>query len=158
MFRKMRRSKQEISPEECVELLMKESRGVLAVHGDDGYPYAVPLNFYYDGESGKIYFHGAREGHKVDALSRDPKACFTVYEQGYRKEGDWAYTARSVVVFGTVRPVADPARILEICRSLGLKYYPTAQEVEEELRKAVDRVNLLELTVCHMTGKRVHEK
>ena len=49
------------------ELLQCSRRGVLAVNGDDGYPYAVPVNYFYDSDAGKIYFHGARVGHKVDA-------------------------------------------------------------------------------------------
>jgi len=137
---------------------MREPRGVLAVHGDDGYPYAIPLDFLFEPETGKIYFHGAREGHKIDALKRDPKVCFCVYEKGVQKDGDWAYTVRSVVAFGRMRQVTEADRIVEICRKLGLKYYPSAEEAEEEIRKAVDRVNILELTIDHMTGKRVHEK
>ncbi len=158
MFREMRRFKQQITPEECIELLKKEPRGVLAVHGDDGYPYAMPLDFYYDEETGCIYFHGAHEGHKIDAIRRDPKVSFCVCEQGIRLEGDWAYTARSVVVFGRIQPVTDFERIVEISRKLGLKYYPSAEEVEMEIDKAVKRVNVLELTIDHMTGKRVHEQ
>ena len=66
MFRKMRRFKQQLSEEECLEILKTAKRGVLAVLGDEGYPYAVPLDFVY--EDGKIYFHCAKEGHKLDAI------------------------------------------------------------------------------------------
>ena len=70
MFREMRRFKQQLSEEECRHILKTEKRGVLAVNGDGGYPYTIPINYIYEEESGKIYFHGAKEGHKIDALLR----------------------------------------------------------------------------------------
>ena len=54
MFRKMRRFKQQIPTGDCIKLLEKAPRGILAVLGDEGYPYTIPLNFVYD--EGKIYF------------------------------------------------------------------------------------------------------
>ena len=77
MFRPMRRFKQEVTREECVKILTDEKRGVLAVNGDNGYPYAVPVNFYYDRNTDKIYFHCAKAGHKLDAMLSDDKVCFT---------------------------------------------------------------------------------
>ena len=101
MFREMRRSRQQLSPEECVELLEKQPRGVLALLGDDEYPYAVPVNFVY--REGKLYFHGAREGHKPDAVRRCGRASFCVLDEGCRPEGEWALNFRSVIVFGRIR-------------------------------------------------------
>ena len=71
MFRKMRRSPQALSREETVELLKTETRGVMSVQGDNGYPYGFPINHYYDEEANKLYFHGANFGHRVDAVKRD---------------------------------------------------------------------------------------
>ena len=68
MFRKMRRFKQQLTAEECVAILKREKRGVLSVIGDDGYPYGMPLDHYYDEGSGKLYFHCAKAGHKLDAI------------------------------------------------------------------------------------------
>ena len=79
MFREMRRKKRELEKTVAEELLRSSRRGVLAVNGDDGYPYAIPINYIYDSEAQKIYFHGARVGYKVDALQRCDKVCFTVY-------------------------------------------------------------------------------
>ena len=64
MFRKMRRFKQGLTREECVEILKNEPRGVLSLIGDDGYPYGLPMTHYYNADNGKIYFHCARVGHK----------------------------------------------------------------------------------------------
>ena len=77
MFRPIRRKKKEMDIDAAKELLQCSRRGVLAVNGDDGYPYAVPVNYFYDSDAGKIYFHGARVGHKVDALKASDKVCFT---------------------------------------------------------------------------------
>ena len=68
MFRPVRKKKNEISTEAAKQLLHTERRGVFAVNGDDGYPYAIPVNFFYDEEANQIYFHGARAGHKIDAI------------------------------------------------------------------------------------------
>lgn len=99
MFRPMRRKKNEISQEAAKQLLHQERRGVFAVNGDDGYPFAIPVNYYYCEEEGKIYFHGARVGHKVDALKKNDKICFTVYGNETIKEETWAPYMQSVVVF-----------------------------------------------------------
>ena len=158
MFRKMRRFKQELDKETCIEILKKEKRGVLAVHGDDDYPYAIPLDYYYEEENGRIYFHGAGEGHKIDAIRRDPKVSFCVYEKGEPDEGGWFLYVRSVIVFGQIRIVEDEQQKIRYVRSLGRKYYPDKESVEEEIRKDGARVTCLELIPDHMTGKRVHEQ
>ena len=157
MFRPLRRLRQKAEKEECIKILTEEKRAVLAVNGDDGYPYAVPINFYYDSDTDKIYFHCAKAGHKLDAMLKDDKVCFTVYNTGYQKE-DWSYYVTSVVVFGRARVMDNEDEKREKIRLFGMKYYPSGPEVDEEIRKDFDRVNLIEITVEHMTGKQVHEK
>lgn len=155
-FRPMRRFRQQLSDEECIAILQEEKRGVLALFGDDGYPYAVPLNFVYD--KGKLYFHCAPAGHKIDAIRRSDKVSFCVTNRGEKPDDDWAYFVKSVIVFGRARLLTDRNEIIDKCRLLGLKYYPDAREVEEEIQKDGHRVACIELTAEHMTGKRVHEK
>ena len=70
MFRPMRRFKQALSPEECQAVLERGTSGVLALSGDGGWPYAVPLSYVY--ADGKLYFHSAKSGHKVDAIRSCP--------------------------------------------------------------------------------------
>lgn len=156
MFRKMRRFKQELSAEKCAEILRTEPRGVLAVIGDGGYPYTVPLDFVYDDE--KLFFHSAVEGHKVDAVLGNPKASFCVLSQRELSDDGWSYYFDSVVVFGRVSVVSDEVERLDKLRKLGLKYYPSADEVEEEIRRDMKRALLLRFDIEHMSGKRVHEK
>lgn len=155
MFRSMRRPKQQLSTQECVDVLTRAPRGVLAVHGEDGYPYAFPMNYIY--LDGKIYFHCAKEGHKLDALASDDKVSFCVMDEGFRKSGDWALHIKSVVIFGCVKKIDAPEETIEILRQVGLKYYPTAEGVEEEIRKAGAHVQILKLSIDHMTGKLVNE-
>ena len=157
MFRPMRRFKQEVSRDECIKILTEEKRAVFAVNGDDGYPYAVPVNFWYDSEADRLYVHGAKAGHKLDAMLKDDKICFTVYNTGYRKE-DWSYYVTSVIVFGRAKVMDDEKEKREKIKHFGMKYYPTEQEVDEEIRKDLSRVNFVEITIEHMTGKLVHEK
>ena len=157
MFREMRRFKQALPFKECEEILEKEKRGTLAVNGDDGYPYALPIDFWYDRSEKKIFFHSAGEGYKTDAMIRSDKVCFTVCEQGVQK-GDWSYYARSVIVFGRAKPVEDPVEKRDKAKRFALKYYPSEEEVEEELEKDFWRVAIWEISVEHMTGKKVHEK
>lgn len=155
MFRKMRRFKQQIPEEKCIELLKNEPRGVLALYGEDGYPYALPLNhLYFDGA---LYFHCAAEGHKIDAIKSNPHASFCVMDKGYRKENEWALNINSVIVFGKVGFVTDMAEKETLLRMLGNKYYPDPQEVEREIDKYLDRVCILKLSIDHMTGKLVNE-
>lgn len=155
MFRPMRRIGQALDDRAIDQVLTQSMRGVLAVHGEDGYPYAFPMDFLYLG--GKLYFHCAREGHKLDALAADDRASFCVMDEGYRREGEWALNIKSVVVFGRVSGVDDPGRVEDIARRLGLKYHPTPESVEVELAKALDRVRILEMSVDHITGKLVNE-
>ena len=89
MFREMRKTKQRLSLEECEKVLREQPRGVLSINGENGYPYGVPINFYYDRKSKRLFIHGGKHGYKVDALKADPKVSFCVYDKGFRREGEW---------------------------------------------------------------------
>ena len=157
MFRRMARIKQQIPDGECIRILKEQKRGVLSVLGDDGYPYGVPLNHWYNDEDGCIYFHGGMQGHKIDALKKCVKVSFCVLDDGYRKEGDWALTFKSVIVFGKVRFIEDHAEALDICRKLSLKFLQDTAEIEAMIQRSGARVLCFALVPEHMTGKQVHE-
>jgi len=157
MFRKMRRFAQQIPDEKCIEILKNEPRGVLSVLGDDGYPYGIPLDHWYCKEDGKLYFHGAKEGHKLDAIKTCDKVSYCVYDEGYRKDGEWALNINSVVVFGRMKLVDDPDKAREICTQICRKFTDDKEYLEKELKNALPRVQCLELTPEHMTGKLVNE-
>ncbi|MBQ7203901.1 MAG: pyridoxamine 5'-phosphate oxidase family protein [Eubacterium sp.] len=157
MFRKMRRFKQQISENECKKVLREQTRGVLSVIGDGGYPYGIPLNHYYDEKDNKIYFHGAKEGHKIDAIKRCNKVCYTVFDTGYRNEGEWALNVKSVVVFGRIKLIENEEKAIEICRNLCYKFTDDEEYIEREINKYLQNVQCLEIEIEHITGKLVNE-
>ncbi|MBR5742298.1 MAG: pyridoxamine 5'-phosphate oxidase family protein [Clostridia bacterium] len=158
MFREVARKKQALSREECVDILKKARRGVLSVLGDDGYPYGVPLNHWYNEEDGRIYFHGGKAGHKIDAMKRCPKASFSVTDGGAKADGEWWLTFRSVVVFGRIEFVEDTDRAMAIARSLSLGFTGDEAYIEDEIRRSGPATLCFALVPEHVTGKRVTEK
>lgn len=157
MFRQMRRFKQQIPEEECIDILKTELRGVLSVTGDDGYPYGMPLDHWYSEADGKLYFHCAREGHKLDAIMRNDKVSYCVMDKGFRKDGDWALNIRSVIIFGRMKVVEDEEKKREICTNICRRFTDDEEYLQKELKNAFPRVCCLELTPEHMTGKLVNE-
>ena len=157
MFRPMRRFKQQISKEECIRILNEQKRGVLSMIGDGGYPYGIPLDHWYCEEDGKLYFHGAKEGHKIDAIASCDKVSYCVMDEGFRKEGEWALNINSVIVFGRINLVTDPEKAKLICTNITRKFTDDEAYLAHELEHAFPRVQCLELTPEHMTGKLVNE-
>jgi len=157
MFRELIRKKQQLPYEECIEILKNELRGVLSVQGDDGYPYGLPIDHWYNEENGRLYFHSGKTGHKIDALKRNDKVSFCAYDQGVRREGEWALNIKSVIAFGRISLVEDQQKVVDICRKLSLKYTKDLDYIEEEIRKYASGTVLLEMTIEHMTGKIVNE-
>ena len=157
MFREMRRFKQQISEEECIQVLKEQKRGVLSVLGDDGYPYGVPMDHWYDENAHKLYFHCAKEGHKLDAINACDKVSYCVLDDGSPIDGDWAIRFNSVIVFGRMRIVTDDNKKREICANLCRKFVNDEAFIQGEIEKGFPRVNCLELNIGHMTGKRIKE-
>ena len=157
MFRKMRRIPQALSHEEMIDLLKKETRGVMSVQGDDGYPYGFPINHYYDEEANKIYIHGANFGHRVDAVKRDPKVSYCVFGQEYQVEGDWAKYVKSVIVFGKAELIEEQDEVIRISRLLCDKFPCPPEYVEHEIEKDAPRTLVIAINIEDMNGKLVHE-
>lgn len=157
MFRDLLKWKRGISKEECIEILKKETRGVLSVIGDDDYPYCAPMNHFYNEDDGKIYFHCGNKGHRIDALQKNKKVSFCTYEQGEREDGEWAYRVRSVIVFGQMEIIDDMEKIKEITTKLCYKFIQDEAYIQKEIELYAHETLLLELTPEHMTGKRVTE-
>ena len=157
MFRELRRSGQALSEEECIRILTEEPRGVLSVLGDDGYPYGMPMNHWYCPEDGKLYFHGGKSGHKLDAIRRDNRASFCVFDGGYRREGEWALNIRSVIVFGKITLLDDSAQALEISRRLSRKFTSDERYIADEILRSGKNVLCFALTPEFISGKLVNE-
>ena len=156
MFREMRRKNQQLTHSDCMDILKAGTSGVLAVSGDGGYPYAVPLSYVY--RDGKIWFHCATSGHKLDAIARDPKVSFCVIAQDQVVPREFTSYFRSVIVFGRARVLTDDGERRAAIRLLAEKYFPGDPEGREaEIQKDFHRLAMVELTVEHMTGKEAME-
>ena len=157
MFRNVARVKQVLSEEECIAILKNEPRGILSVIGDNDYPYGMPLNHYYNEEDGKLYFHSGKKGHKIDAITKNPKASFCVYDSGVRENGNWYLTIKSVIVFGKIEIIEDREKIYDIARKLSYKFTNDEEYIEHEIIHSGPGTLMFALVPEHMTGKRVTE-
>jgi len=157
MFREMIRKNKQISLEECICVLQREKRGVLSVIGDDGYPYGMPMNHWYNEEDGCIYFHTGNGGHRLDALKKCSKASFCTYDQGVSQDGGWALTVNSVIVFGTVEITDDLDTVIDITTKLSHKFTSDEEYIRREIEQHGKRTILLKLVPQHMCGKSVTE-
>ncbi len=155
MFREMRRKKQLLSPEDTLEILEKGSAGVLAVSGDDGYPYAVPLSYVYHDQ--KIYFHSAKTGHKLDAIAGNEKVSFCVIDRDDVVPEEYTTHFRSAIAFGKARVLEEDEKrgALEL---LAAKYSPDHEEGRrKEIDQEIKQVRMIELSIDHLTGKEAIE-
>lgn len=157
MFREMLRKKQQLSEEECINILKNQLRGVLSVLGDDEYPYGMPMNHFYCEEDGKIYFHGSRMGHKIDAMKRHNKASFCVYDEGFKREGEWALNIKSVIVFGKIEFIEDRETTYRIAEMLSYKFTDDQNYIQHEIKHSGPGTQLFALVPDHMSGKIVNE-
>ena len=157
MFREMLRKNKMLSMEECVHILQSETRGVLSVLGDNGYPYGMPMNHWYNEEDGKIYFHSGNVGHRLDALREQDKVSFCVYDKGYQEEGEWAFHVKSVIVFGKIAIMDDMDKIVDITTKLSHKFTQDDEYIKKEIELYGHRTLLLQLTPEHISGKLVKE-
>ena len=157
MFPRMRRFRQQLPAEECDKILSLGTSGVLALHGDGGYPYAVPISYVY--EDGRIYFHSAPSGHKIEAIKRDPKASFCVIGQDQVVPGEYTTYFKSVIAFGAIRILEDQGEKMAAIEKLALKYAPndSAENRADAIMREWKNLCVLEMTVSHITGKEAVE-
>ena len=169
MFRKMRREKQRLGREETLEILKNGKTAVLALSGDDGYPYAVPVNYVFceaeleakisgeekeENESfGKILFHGAKAGHKFDALKNCQKVSLCVIQKDNVIKEKLTTAYKSVIVFGKARILQKREEIFRAAEIFGLRYNDDAKFVREEIRRMFDALCCVEIEIEHATGK-----
>ncbi len=155
-FREMRRKRQQLSDEESIGILQRATAGTLALLGDNGYPYAVPVSYVYS--DGKLYFHSALTGHKVDAIRNYEKASFCVIDQDEVKPEKYTTFFRSVIAFGRIRIIEDETEKLAIARLLGNRYNPNQEEaLQKELENGLSRMLAICFNIEHLTGKEAIE-
>lgn len=155
MFREMRRKKQLLSAEESEHILRESRTAMLALSGDDGYPYVVPINYAF--VDGRIYFHGAKTGHKIDAIMRNDKVSLCVVQHDELVSEELTTYFRSVTVFGRARILENDDEKLAAAQKFGMRFYPDKDRVDNEIRHECDALCVVEITPEHITGKEAIE-
>jgi len=155
MFREMRRNKQSLNEDEIEKVLNRCTNGVLACIGDNDYPYAVPLSYVY--HNGKIYFHSAKSGHKVDAITKNPKVSFAVVDEDRIVSAEYTTYFRSVIAFGKAR-IAEDNEHLDAFRAL-VEKYSKDQKAEDKEKEIINCKNalIIAIDISHITGKEAIE-
>jgi len=162
-FRKMRRFKQELGREDCLEVIQRGTSGVLSVAGDNGYPYGVPLSYVFvEGDEDRpdtFWFHSAKEGHKVDAVRADDKACFTIIDRDDVVSDEFTTYFKSLIAFGRIHLVEDEEEKRDSIDRLARRYSP--DESDESVKAAIEKeysiLQMIRFDVEHMTGKEAIE-
>lgn len=166
MHRQMRRIKQQLSHEAAVRVMREATSGVLALEGDDGYPYAVPISHVWTDEClggedefiGRIYFHSAREGYKIDSIMDSEKASFAVVVRDEIVPDEYTTYFKSAIATGRVHVLEDDEERLRGLRALAEKYNPGQQEsAEKEISGALSHVAVIAFEVEELTGKQARE-
>lgn len=150
----MRRFKQELPVEVSKRILAGGRECVLALSGDDGYPYALPINYFYDGQH--IYIHSAQKGHKIDSLMRNPKLSLCVIDKADVVPEKFTTYFRSVIVFGKARFIVDEEEKILALRKLSEKYSADIDPTEE-INRFLKVVTIIEISIDRITGKQAIE-
>lgn len=153
----MRRQRQQLSKEETIEIFQRNTSGVLSLMGKE-YPYGVPLSYVYD--RGKIYFHCAKKGYKLELIAENERACFTVIDQDEIVPDEFTTYFRSAMAFGKVSVIEQLDERIEALRKLGEKYSPgplLEKKMEQEIQRELPAVCMLSFIIEEMSGKEAVE-
>ena len=152
MFKTMRRFKQQLPEEVSIEILQKADSGVLAVLDEAGYPYTVPMSYIY--ANGKIYFHSASTGHKIEAIKNYDKASFCIISEDEVVPEKFSTLYRSVIAFGKLRFIEDREEMRNITTDLAMKYSADFKEmIPKRIDEAIHRMAIIEMEIEHLSGK-----
>lgn len=157
MFREMRRKKQQLSEEECINILNSNTHGVLALSNNKDYPYALPISYVYS--EGSLYFHCAKEGHKLDIIRENNKVSFCIVDQDQIVPEEYTTYFKSIIIFGKAKILEVPEEIYSAIEKLSIKYSPddTIENRDLTIKQALDRLCMVEIKIEHMTGKQAIE-
>lgn len=152
----MRRFRQQLTESDCYAILSMGTSGTLALLGDNGYPYAVPISYVY--ADGKLYFHSARTGHKIDAIRQHDKASFCVIAADDIHPSEFTTYFRSVIAFGRIQIIESEDERMYAASLLGARYNPGDDTgLQKELEKGLSHMLVLRLDIEHLTGKEAIE-
>ena len=157
LFREMKRFNQQLPMDQTIEILTRNNSGVLAVQGDEGYPYTVPMNYFY--QDGKVYFHTKQTGHKMDAIKKDAKVSFCVIERDQFISEEYTNHYRSAIAFGKARVLEDEQEIYEYTLMWAEKLCSseTPKHREEVVKRRLPTLGMIVMEIEHVTGKEALE-
>ena len=152
MARTMNHLERQLSAEETKALLASGKEGVLAVNGDDGYPYSVPVNYVY--QDGVIYIHTAKRGYKVEAIQANPKVCFTAVISSKIIEETTTTKFESVIATGTAALLTDDEEKKKVMELIVQRLAPSNIEGGMvTVERLLPAVGIIKITVAELTGK-----
>ena len=154
-FREIRRQDRLLKPELIEEVLKTGEYGILSVGlNENGYPYGVPLNFVYSENRKCLYFHGAKEGEKLDILDINQKASFCIVRNTKVLPDQFVTSYESVILFGTINSDIDDSEKLLVLNMVLDKYSPDYKELgEEHIKMLFSKVKVLKFEIKHKAGK-----
>lgn len=157
MFRPMRRARQALPMEDCEAILRRGTSGVLSVLGDDGYPYGVPVSYVW--HDGAVWFHCAKQGHKLDAIRSCDKVSFCVVAQDEVVPEEYTTYFRSVILFGRAELVTEPEALRAAMAPLADRYDPSASPERRNgtIEKELPALCMVKITPEHISGKEAVE-
>ena len=152
MFREMRRKDKELSEKEISDILAEFTHGTLSVIGDNGYPYGVPVSYVYT--NGKIYFHCAPFGHKLDNIKKELQVSFSVIAKDDVVPEKYGTDFASVIAFGKARIIEDSTEMKETHIPFIEKYSKDFYDGGiKYMNSSIGKMVMVEITVDHITGK-----
>lgn len=152
MERKMQKPERQLSPADTLALLKRGDHGTLSVLGDDGYPYATPVNYIVMND--KVYLHSAPYGYKIDCLQRDSKCCFSVIVSTHTVPQKITAAFESIILTGTAAFVEDEGEKRAVLETFVTQRCPGYEEVGfKMLEKMFHKTAVLRLDPVSLTGK-----
>ncbi|MGM0446370.1 MAG: pyridoxamine 5'-phosphate oxidase family protein [Bacillota bacterium] len=152
MFKKMRRDEKKLSEKKVYDILKTTEYGILSTVGENGYPYGVPVNYIILNK--KIYFHCAKDGHKLDNIRFNNRVSFSVVNKYELVPNNFTSKYESVIVFGKAKFV-DKEIKREALRGFIDKFSPSFKEKGYKyVDNALDKTEIVEITIEDIKGKK----
>lgn len=150
--REMNKKERQLSADETKKLLLQSTEGTLAVNGDDGYPYCLPMNYVYLNDA--IYIHAADRGYKIDALKENKKVCFSVIASSSILPELFTTGYESVIAAGDAEFVDDPAEKQMVMEAFVSRFSPGFEEGGMKfIKAAIHRTAVIKINILDVKGK-----
>ncbi len=151
MFKEMRKKDREVLGEDIEKILTNGEYGVLATVGENGYPYTVPLSYVYQDNS--IYFHCAKEGHKLDNIEKNHKVSFCVVTDTEVLPGKFSTNYKSIIAFGEAKELTGVLKRDILFKFIEKYSQSFIEEGKRYIERAQDSAKIVEIKIEHITGK-----